>query len=164
MDITFLGTNGWYATNNGNTSCVFVDTKDYYLIFDAGDGIYKIDELIKKKKPIMIFLSHLHFDHILGIHVLAKFGFEQTIHIYGAKGTESNLNKIIQHPFTVPFQNLPSKVEVHDLNSDVKFPFAINYLPLKHSDYCLGYQVIIDEKVLTYATDTGICNNLYNLR
>ncbi len=39
--------------------------KDKYIVFDAGDGIYKLNKYVKDdKKPIFLFLSHLHLDHI----------------------------------------------------------------------------------------------------
>ncbi|MEJ2250602.1 MAG: ribonuclease Z [Candidatus Lokiarchaeota archaeon] len=164
MKVIFLGTNGWYATKNGNTTCTLLDSESYYVIFDAGDGIYKLDKYIREEKPIFIFLSHLHFDHIIGIHILTKFRFQQKIYIYGAHGTKSYLNEIIKHPFTVPFQDLPSTVEIHDLNAQTSnLPFSLVYLPLKHSDYCLGYRINLEGKVITYATDTGLCENLYNI-
>ncbi len=43
VGVIFLGTNGWYDTNIGNTICILVETKKEYLILDAGNGFYKID-------------------------------------------------------------------------------------------------------------------------
>ncbi|MFX1587847.1 MAG: MBL fold metallo-hydrolase, partial [Promethearchaeota archaeon] len=63
MRVIFLGTNGWYATDIGNTVSTLIDSKNYYIILDAGDGIYKIDQYIKNNKPIIVLLSHLHLDH-----------------------------------------------------------------------------------------------------
>ena len=77
MKIVFLGTNGWYSTGLGNTPCILVESEKFYIILDAGDGIYKLDNYIKKDKPIIMFLSHLHMDHIIGFHILNKFRFEQ---------------------------------------------------------------------------------------
>lgn len=73
MRIVFLGTLGWYSTRSGNTSCVLVDSADYYVVFDAGDGIYKLDRHIGTLKPINILLSHLHLDHIIGLHIFRSF-------------------------------------------------------------------------------------------
>ena len=91
MRIVFLGTNGWYANSLGNTSSIFVDSEDYYIILDAGDGIHKIDNIINDKKPIILLLSHLHLDHIIGLHTVAKFPFTQEINIYGYKGTKKRI-------------------------------------------------------------------------
>lgn len=43
MRIIFLGTNGWYDTQTGNTICILMESNDYYFILDAGNGLYKAD-------------------------------------------------------------------------------------------------------------------------
>ncbi|MFC1957452.1 MBL fold metallo-hydrolase [Chloroflexota bacterium] len=96
MEIVFVGTNGWYSTESGNTSCVLIDSDKYYIIFDAGYGIYKLDGYITGDKPIYLFLSHFHLDHVFGFHIFNKFKFKQGIDIYGQKGTRETLNHFIQ--------------------------------------------------------------------
>lgn len=163
MKIAFLGTNGWYSTEVGNTSCVLIDSEKCYVVLDAGDGIYKLDKYIKTEKPIYLFLSHLHLDHIIGLHVFGKFRFKQKIRIYGYKGTRDSL-QIIQHPYTAPFQDLPVKIEIHDLQEGghgLPFPFTSRLLV--HSDPCLGYRLELGKRVVAYCTDTGMCDNLYML-
>lgn len=54
MRIIFLGTNGWYDTDTGNTTCALIDTKSCYIILDAGNGIYKADKYIKENKPVYL--------------------------------------------------------------------------------------------------------------
>jgi len=139
---------------------VFLDTKEYYIIFDAGDGIHKLDKHVTQDKPIYLFLSHFHLDHIYGLHVLTKFGFNQRIKIYGQKGTREILGHIIKHPFTVPLADLPMKVEINELSEGThRIPFPVTCKFLLHADPCLGYRVNIDGKTITYCTDTGICDN-----
>ena len=77
MKIIFLGTNGWFSTPTGNTPCILIDAKDHYVIFDAGNGIYKIDKYITEEKPISLFISHFHLDHVSGLHNLDKVIFSQ---------------------------------------------------------------------------------------
>ena len=59
-------------------------------------------------KPIFLFLSHFHLDHIIGLHVLNKFNFAQGLTIIGQSGTRDLLNKIINSPFT--HTNAPTTV------------------------------------------------------
>lgn len=163
MKVVFLGTNGWYSTELGNTSCVLINSERYYVVLDSGDGIYKLDNYIKTEKPINLFLSHLHLDHIIGLHVLGKFRFKQKIGIYGYKGTRDGLT-IISHPYTAPFSDLPLKVEIQDLQEGIHYlPFPVTCKLLVHSDSCLGYRLELDNRVVTYCTDTGLCDNLYEL-
>jgi ribonuclease BN (tRNA processing enzyme) len=43
MNVIFLGTNGWYDTLTGNTCSVLVQSDEYDVIFDAGNGFAKAD-------------------------------------------------------------------------------------------------------------------------
>ena len=164
MKVIFLGTNGWYDTKTGNTTCILIETDDYFIILDAGNGIYKIDQYIRSKKPIHLFLSHFHLDHIVGLHILNKFNFSQGMHIYGQVGIKDILNTIINEPYTIPFAKLPFKVEVYELSEGLRnIPFLVECKYLFHSSRCLGYRFELDGKILTYIPDTGICKNAIEL-
>ncbi|MHA1884189.1 MAG: ribonuclease Z, partial [Promethearchaeota archaeon] len=164
MKIVFLGTNGWYANSLGNTSSILIDSEEYYIVLDAGDGIHKIDSIINDTKPIILLLSHLHLDHIIGLHAVAKFPFTQEINIYGYKGTKKRITQIINHPFSSPFTNLPLKIQLHDINEGIyDFGFPVTCKLLLHADPCMGYRMEIENKIITYCTDTGVCPNLYDL-
>lgn len=164
MKVIFLGTNGWYDTETGNTVCTLIETDNYFIILDAGNGIYKVDQYIRSKKPIYLFLSHFHLDHIIGLHILNKFNFCQGMHIYGQAGIKDILNTIIDEPYTIPFTKLPFKVEVYELSERLyNIPFLVEYKYLFHSSKCLGYRFELDEKILTYIPDTGICKNAIEL-
>ena len=164
IEVIFLGTNGWYATNLGNTISTLISTKDFYILLDAGDGIYKIDQYITADKPIVLLLSHLHLDHIIGLHTFAKFAFKQKIDIYGYTGTKNRINQIIDHPFSSPFKGLQLDIHIHDLNEgqhEIGFPITCKLLV--HADPCLGYRISLENKIITYCTDTGLCPAIYDL-
>jgi len=164
MRIIFLGTNGWYDTETGNTICTLIEANDYFIILDAGNGLYKIDRYIKKEKPIYLFLSHFHFEHIIGLHILNKFNFRQGISIYGQKGTRDILKKIINMRFTMPFEKLPYPVKIYELPKDKdKLPFSIESKFLVHASPCLGFQFELEGKIISYCPDTGVCENLIKL-
>ncbi len=50
MKIVFLGTNGWYDTDTGNTICTLTETTRNYILLDAGNGIYKAERHIYAHK------------------------------------------------------------------------------------------------------------------
>ena len=161
--ILFLGTNGWYSTELGNTSCVLIDSKEYYVVLDAGDGIHKLDEYVQSEKPIVIFLSHLHLDHIIGFHAFNKFRFKQNVSIYGYEGTKNGL-RIISHPYTASFDEVPSKIDINELKEGrYSEPFPFTCKLLFHADQCLGYRLELDDKVIAYCTDTGMSENIFAL-
>ena len=164
MRIVFLGTNGWYSTETGNTPCVLIDSDEYYVVLDAGDGIYKLGDFITTGKPVYLFLSHFHLEHIFGFHIFARFKFEQGIHIYGQEGTRKILSRFVRHPFTVPFDDLPVRIKVNELSAGTHMvPFPVTCKFLLHSDPCLGYRINLDGKIIAYCTDTGICDNSLEL-
>ena len=160
MQVTFLGTNGWFDTTAGTTCSVLVQSEEYDIIFDAGNGIAKADRFITQQKPVFLFISHLHIDHIAGLHTLAKFRFKKGLHIYTQKGSMTDLNAFVREPFTVPFPDLPFPVQIIELAEGRHFlPFSVECLALIHPAPCFGFRLEIDGKVITYCTDTGICDN-----
>jgi ribonuclease BN (tRNA processing enzyme) len=164
MQVVFLGTNGWYDTDTGNTICILVKHKNYHIIFDAGNGIHKIDIYCEGKKPAYLFISHFHLEHIIGLHVLNKIKCFSSLHIYGPRGTKSILKKLINSPFTMPISQLPFPVELHELPRDhKKLPFPVQVKPLLHSSLTLGFRVELNAKVITYCPDTGYCKNAVEL-
>ena len=166
MRAIFLGTNGWYDTKTGNTTCILIETEDYFIILDAGNGLYKIDQYITSTstKLIYLFLSHFHLDHIVGLHILSKFNFSQGMRIYGQIGTKNILDTIINEPYTVPFSKLPFKMGVYELpKGGHNIPFSVKCKFLLHSSKCMGYRFEIDGKIISYCADTGICENAIEL-
>jgi len=160
MKVTFLGTNGWYDTLTGNTCSVLVQSEHYDIILDAGNGIAKADRYISQEKPVYLFISHFHLDHITGLHTLVKFNFRKGLNICGQPGTENVLKSIIREPFTVPFEKLPYTVNFLEYpEGGHSYPFPLECRVLLHPVPCFGYRMVIDNKVITYCTDTGICDN-----
>jgi len=164
MKVTFLGTNGWFDTPAGNTVSVLVQSEKYDIIFDAGNGIAKADRFMTQEKPAFLFLSHMHIDHIAGLHTLCKFRFRKKLEIFTQKGTRGFLEIFVNEPFTVPFSILPYRNEVHELSPGKHHvPFTITCLPLVHPAPCVGYRLELDGKVIAYCTDTGVCDNAITL-
>jgi len=163
VKVRFLGTNGWYSTDFGNTSCVLIESKKFYVVLDAGDGIYKLDRYVLSEKPVHLFLSHLHFDHIIGFHLFDKFKFKEMVNIYGFKGVRDGL-RIVRHPYTLPLSDLSFPIEIHELEEgSYNLPFPFSCKLLFHSDPCLGYRFELDSSVIAYCMDTGVCDNLREL-
>jgi len=160
MKIVFLGTNGWYDTKTGNTVCVLAETKNEYIIFDAGGGLYKIDKYIKKKKPVYLLLSHFHLDHVIGLHALNKFNFKQGLDVYGPPGLKAFFRKVMNKSYTMPISMLSTCVRLHELGKKVHLPSHIEYRELKHSVLCYGYRIHSEGKIIVYCTDTGLCKGL----
>jgi ribonuclease BN (tRNA processing enzyme) len=160
MKVTFLGTNGWYDTVTGNTCSVLVQSEKFDVIFDAGNGLAKADRYMTQERPVYLFISHFHLDHITGLHTLVKFNFRKGLTICGQPGTKEVLSSLIREPFTVPFTKLPYKVNFLEFEEGVhRIPFPIECRLLLHPVPCFGYRLVVENKIITYCTDTGICEN-----
>jgi len=160
MNAVFPGTNGWFETETGNTLCTLIKTEDYDIVLDAGSGFFKLDKYIDGTKPVYLFLSHFHMDHISGLHGLSKINCASGLFIAGQEGTRRIINYLVNKPFTVSLDKLKYKVEVLELPEDKeKIPFEVESLPLLHSDTCLGYRITVDKHIVAFCTDTGYCEN-----
>jgi ribonuclease BN (tRNA processing enzyme) len=165
MQVTFLGTNGWYDTVTGNTCSVLIQAQDYDIILDAGNGIAKADRYITGDKPVFLFISHFHIDHIAGLHTLVKFALKKGLSVCCQAGSTAVLETFVAEPYTVPFDQLSYPVKIIELaEGDARtLPFAVTCLPLIHPAPCYGYRLALDDRVITYCTDTGVCDNAITL-
>jgi len=120
LKVIFLGTNGWFDTKTGNTICTLIQTKTCNIILDAGMGLVKADKYLDDSLPTYMFLSHLHLDHISGLHALAKFKFSQGITVFIAKQLKTGLLEYLDQPFTMPIKRLPFKLNIVNSKPDFK--------------------------------------------
>lgn len=165
MKIIFLGTNGWYTSPIGNTTCILIDSESHYIVFDAGNGLYKLDGYITEDKPITLFVSHFHLDHVSGFHTLAKFKFPQGIDIYVTQSRKKDFETLVNAPYTVGIDSnsgvqLNTRLRLHELSEgkhDVGFPVEV--IRLQHAFEDHGYRVALEGKTIAYSGDTGICPN-----
>lgn len=161
MKIYFLGTNGWYTTHTGHTTCVLAETKDEYVIFDAGSAFFKTEHLVTDpRKPVYLFLSHLHMDHIDGLQVLSKFNWPQGLKILLGEGMKKELRSLMRPPFMPDVNGYKTKTDFFEPHEYRQLPLDLTVLPLVHAVPTNGARLIKDGKILTYALDTEKCENL----
>lgn len=164
MKIIFLGTNGWYDTQTGNTLSILIATREHNIVLDAGNGFTKLDKVLSNSHPIFLFLSHFHLDHLIGLHALLKFSFSQKLTLAGPKGTERVLKALIRQPFTAPLERLSYETEILEMpESESRFPFKVKAMDLVHPPLSMGYRFRLEEKEIAYCPDTGYCENAVKL-
>lgn len=164
MKIAFLGTNGWYSNELGNTACILIDSTEGYIILDAGNGFYKLDKYITEDKPISLFISHFHLDHVSGLHTLGKFNFPQGIDIYVGKDRKKDFETLVNPPYTTGFNpspsnivNLKTPIRLHELpegNSNIPFPVSVIEQFHGYKDH--GYRLTLEGKTISYSGDCGL--------
>ena len=163
MKILFLGTNGWYPSPTGDTPCILVDAKDQYVVLDAGNGLYKLDDFIAEEKPIALFISHFHIDHVSGLHALAKFDFKQGIDVYVGKGRAKDFETLVNPPFMVGYKPKPeniatlkTEIRLHEFSEQGEnIPFPAAAIEQHHAYVDHGYRFELEGKVVAYTGDCG---------
>lgn len=159
-----MGTNGWYDTETGHTLSVLVNAAEYSIVLDAGSGFAGLDQYLPDDRPVYLFLSHLHLDHVIGLHSLPIHRIPAGLHIFGQPGTRGALGTLFDAPYSILLESSSFKVTVHDWPEGVgQLPFQVKALPLVHATPCFGYRIEIDGRVLAYTTDTGYCANAVEL-
>ncbi|MEI8102937.1 MAG: ribonuclease Z, partial [Chlorobium sp.] len=164
MKIVFLGTNGWYDSPTGNTVCILIETDKASILLDAGNGLYKADRYIGPDKPVHLFISHTHLDHIIGLHILNKFKFKQGLTIHTQPGTATALQTMFSSTYSLPFANLGYPVVIEELEGPYKNQsFAVQTAKMDHSVPTIGFRISIENKIIAYCPDTGYCDNAVKL-
>jgi len=165
MKITFLGTNGWYNYDNHETSCVLVEAKNFNLILDLGSGIKNLNNIKLKEKKTYLFLSHLHLDHIIGIHYLSSIKQLKNFKIIVNQKYLKSFKNIFNKPYTLKHSKYKNKIKIISFNdeSKPKIPFEFISKKLNHSDPSYGYKFFLDNKIISYCTDTKYCENIFKL-
>jgi len=149
----------------GNSSCVLAEAGDANLIFDAGSGIRELGRDWMKGKfadgkgKAHIFISHTHWDHIMGIPFFEPFyipGNQFTF--YAAhKNIQERLTQQ-QNPkyFPVSFKAFQAAIDFVQLDErknlkigDADISWKANYHPGKSFAYRVDYR----GKSFVYATD-----------
>ena len=173
MLVTFYGVRGSIAAPGpstvkygGNTSCVHVRLNSgMNVIFDAGTGIRELGtKMVQHDEPMLLFLSHGHWDHIQGYPFFAPIyqpGREIRI-CQGVKGNETVLRTLLSQMdgsnFPVHAEDLPSKIvtiQAPDQYLDGQ-PFKTLRKQLNHPGGGNAYRIEEDGVNVAYITDNEL--------
>jgi len=157
----------WVGNTYGtNTPCVQIaDTEGCYIFCDAGTGIRDF-AFEYSKRPALgsatfhIFISHLHWDHIMGFPFFSPaFDENNRIVIHGYhEETERAFHHLMKEPyFPIDFKSLKATIEF-----DIKSPgssfdcegFLVKGFEQAHPGISYGYRFEKDGKSIVYSTDS----------
>lgn len=84
------------------TSCYLLRENDYALIIDCGSGLANAKPLIADCKRIDVIITHLHYDHVIGLLHPAVFPKEATVRFYSGFGNpddDNGIRRFMAEPF-----------------------------------------------------------------
>jgi phosphoribosyl 1,2-cyclic phosphodiesterase len=156
-----------FGAYGGATSCVEIEgADDAYLVCDMGSGLreFGIDAFERcaagHARTFHIFLSHLHWDHIMGFPFFGPAfdpGATIVFHTGHADAEEALRRQQQEISFPVPFDWLKAKMsfEVHR----VAEPFdvagvTVTLIQQHHSHESFGYQFARGGRAVIYSTDS----------
>jgi phosphoribosyl 1,2-cyclic phosphodiesterase len=189
MRVKFWGVRGSIACPGpetvyygGNTACLELHFEeiDRLIIIDAGSGIRSLGSELKARyqdRPFIadIFLSHTHWDHIMGFPFFDLIYIPSTVlNIYGpatyeATYEEETLEKIIGDQlsyryFPVRHSELRSTLNYHQIGEcemDLGDGIYLKAKFLNHTLQCLGYRFEYKGKSVCTVFDTEPFRNLF---
>lgn len=185
MRVKFWGVRGSIACPGpetvhygGNTACLELDFEeiDRLVIIDAGSGIRSLGCELKtryqdRQFKADIFLSHTHWDHIMGFPFFDLIYVPSTVlNIYGpATYEEETLEKIIGDQlsyryFPVRHSELRSTLNYHQIGEcemNLGDDIWLKTIFLNHTLQCLGYRFEYHGKSVCTVFDTEPYRNLF---
>ena len=163
----------------GNTACIELrfENPERLIIIDAGSGIRQLGDYIVAndlpKGPIRaeIFLTHTHWDHILGFPFFTPIYIPGTkLKVYGPSTFEEDSladvvgGQLVYRYFPVRQAELASDIEYLDLKEvrlDLGDGITVVTKYLNHPVSCLGYRFESKGKVFCTAYDTEPFRNVF---
>lgn len=168
MKIEFFGTRGTIPVSGedfrqygGDTTCVLIEVNERtVVIIDSGTGIHKVSG---KYKEIHIFITHLHWDHIMGLPLFGSVydsSPDKTIYIYhqSKETVPSLLNTMFQRPyFPVIVEQLQSNIYEQTLEPgsvvNINSELSIVAYEGNHPDGVLMYKIFGKHSSLVFTGD-----------
>jgi phosphoribosyl 1,2-cyclic phosphodiesterase len=151
----------------GNTVCVEVRLGDgTCIVLDAGTGIRELGKALEAeayRRPIHLFITHGHWDHIMGLPFFGPvYAKDTTIVIHptterGIVGTRNPIMFDTAH-FPVAFADLPATIDrVEDLGVHRIGSATVRHIELNHPGGATGFRIDdTDGTSVVYLTDNEL--------
>lgn len=155
------------ATYGGATACVEVESGDgSFLLCDLGSGVreFGIDALQRcakgQKRVFNVFMSHLHWDHIMGFPFFAPaFDPDARIVIHSGHGDAAQALRRQQEEisFPVTFDALRATIEFRHLEPGRRYDIGgttVELIGQNHSYGSFGYRFTRAGRSAVFSTDS----------
>ncbi len=150
----------------GNTSCIEIHCGSRLIILDGGTGLRELGQSMGEGQvDADIFLSHTHYDHILGLPFFAPFyGLQNHFRMWAGRAghgmlLEQVMQTLMRSPlFPIPVEAFGSEMTYMNFNIgdtlDLDDGITIRTTQLNHPNDATGYRIEFDGRAVAYITDT----------
>lgn len=164
-----------FGTTGGNSACVEIRLIDNnMLVFDCGSGLRELYKHLQRRheeksiKHYHIFLSHFHYDHLLGLPYFPPLYDKQVkVTFYSPfPSMENILQSFLRKPYhPVGFETFSANIDFQILsrNSLCIGSGEIEWIKRNHPDGTIAYRVQEGEKAVIYSTDTELDERNFRL-
>ena len=154
------------GTYGGHTSCVEIETGEpHYVLCDLGSGVRAFGEAALARhgtapQTYHIFMSHMHWDHIMGLPFFAPAYIPgNRLCIYGGHATLEEALRRQQSPpsFPVNFSALRATIEFFRLAPETRHSIAdmtVTLIRQYHAGDSYGYRFESGGRTVIYSTDS----------
>jgi len=175
LRVTFFGVRGScpcsgpeYVRYGGNTACVAVEIGDEPpIVLDLGTGLRPLGHALEERygpdHPVEVtaFLSHLHWDHIIGLPFCTPLLREGgRMDVFGPPQDGGSLHDIIDRVVKPPFfpvqvKELQGKIEFHEVSDDVLVVGSAKVLvrQVPHVGTTLGFRIEAGDAAVAFVSD-----------
>lgn len=154
-----------YSHFGGNTSCLEFHYDNTCIIIDAGTGIRPLGLTLKNRTKVDLFLSHMHWDHIIGLpffEPLYQKGVELTVWAPQGNGRSSRelFDELLAEEF-FPVNPDAIRAQIHHKtiteNSPIHIgPLMIDFHHTIHPGLTYCFKIKTPHQTIGYVTDNEI--------
>jgi phosphoribosyl 1,2-cyclic phosphodiesterase len=165
----------------GNTSCLEIRADERLIIIDLGSGVRPLGDWLmqndfKKYGKIKadIFLTHTHWDHVMGFPMFTPIYIPGTeLNITGPVTIDSDSlrsifeNQLSYNYWPVSADELAAKIEYNQIKEttlDLGGGLCITSKFLNHPIFCFGYRVSYQGKSIATVYDHEPFHNLFKAK
>lgn len=142
----------------GQTSCYILRFGDRAVIVDCGSGLFGAESILAGCRNIDILITHVHYDHIIGLLSFRMFPENAVIRIFGCFSSwfgKASLDDLYRPPFWPVCMRIgeiidvPADGSLHPLTEDVAFSFY----PTGHPNSCNLVHLKYRQQNISVVTD-----------
>jgi len=141
----------------GQTSCYVLKGGDRAVVLDCGTGFYQALRLLQDCSRVDIVLTHLHYDHIMGLFDWFERPRQAEIHFYGNFENWPPVSDFLRPPYWPYTPELPNMHSFKEFGEALPLSTGgqITFFPADHPDNAGVVLLEWEKKKIMLLSDNG---------